>query len=188
MLENLFDINWSEIFIPQISLLEMFVRGTLVYFLLFAFLRLFRKKLGAIGITDVLVLVLVADATQNAIASDYKSITEAAVLVGSIAFWDYLLDYLGYKSEFFARVVRPQSLDLIKDGELNRENMRKEMITVEELESQLRQQGIENFEDVKQAKLEGDGNISFIEVESNDDDESSENNSQNRPSDKAHLH
>jgi len=68
---------------------------------LFFLLRLLRREGGQIGIADVLVVVLVADASQNAMASDYKSITEGIVLVATIAFWDYFLDWLGYPRHWY---------------------------------------------------------------------------------------
>lgn len=187
MLESFFNVNWSEIFIPENSLLEMFVRGTLTYFLLFIFLRFFRKELGAIGITDVLVIVLVADASQNAMAGDYKSITEGAVLVATIGLWDYVLDYLSHKSNFIERILRPPALKLIEDGKLQRRHMRQEMITETELLSQLREQGVERFEDVKVCYLEGDGNISVIQKEKSGD-ENDQNGSQDQGAAKPAAH
>ena len=115
-----FNVDWQEMFVPQKSLLEMFIRGTITYFALFIFLRFLRKELGAIGITDVLVIVLVADAAQNAMAGDYKSITEGIFLVLTIALWDYFLDYLGNVSKSFERILRPSALSLIKNAKLNR--------------------------------------------------------------------
>lgn len=164
-MDALLQIDWKTVFIPTLSLAEIILRGTIVYLLLFLLLRVLRREAGAIGITDVLVIVLIADAAQNAMAGEYKSITEGAILVGTIAFWDYSFDWLGYRFAWFQRVVRPAPLLLIKDGRLLRRNMRQEMITKEELESQLRQQGIEDIAQVKKCYLEGDGNISVITEE-----------------------
>ena len=155
-------VDWQKAFVPQLSVAEIFLRGTAVYFLLFAFLRLLRRESGAIGITDLLVVVLIADAAQNAMAGDYVSITEGALLVGTIAVWDYALDWLGYHSRFVARVLRPAPLPLVRDGRMLRRNMRRELITEDELTSQLRQQGAADLSEVERACLEGDGRISVI--------------------------
>src|ERR1700749_2698388 len=96
-MEALLRIDWNSVFVPTVSLLEIVLRGTLVYLLLFFLMRVLRREAGALGISDLLVVVLIADAAQNAMSSDYKSITEGAVLVGTIIFWDYSLDWLGYK-------------------------------------------------------------------------------------------
>ena len=159
-------VNWQKAFVPELSVAEIFLRGTAVYFLLFVFLRLLRRETGAIGITDLLVVVLIADAAQNAMAGEYVSITEGALLVGTIAVWDYTLDWLGYHSSAVARVLRPAPLALVRDGRMLRRNMRRELITEEELMSQLRQQGVDDVAEVEQACLEGDGRISVIKKES----------------------
>lgn len=144
----------------------MLLRGTLVYLLLFLFLRFFLKRqTGIIGVADLLVVVLIADAAQNAMGSEYQSVPEGAALVGAIIFWDYALDWLGQRFPSFARLMCPQPLLLIKDGKMLRRNMRQEMITEAELLSQLRQHGVESPDDVKKAYIEGDGSISVIKNE-----------------------
>jgi uncharacterized membrane protein YcaP (DUF421 family) len=164
-----FEIDWREIFVPQASLAGVIVRGTLTYLLLFLILRFFLKRqTGVIGIADLLVVVLVADAAQNAMAAEYKSITEGALLVVTIVFWNYAVDWLGYRFPALQRFVRPPPLQLIKDGRMLVRNMRQEMITAEELNSQLRQQGIESCDEVKEAYIEGDGRISIIKKQHED--------------------
>jgi len=164
-----FEIDWREIFVPQASLAGVIVRGTLTYLLLFLILRFFLKRqTGVIGIADLLVVVLVADAAQNAMAAEYKSITEGALLVFTIVFWNYAVDWLGYRFPALQRFVRPPPLQLIKDGRMLVRNMRQEMITAEELNSQLRQQGIESCDEVKEAYIEGDGRISIIKKQHED--------------------
>lgn len=158
-------IDWNAVFIPSVGIAEIVVRGTIVYLMLFVLLRVLRRETGVLGIADVLVIVMIADAAQSAMASDYKSVTEGLILVGTIAFWDYLLDWLGYRFPWFQRLLRPAPLQLIKDGTLNRKHMRQEMITLDELMGQLREQGVEKVEDVKMCCLEGDGRISVIKFE-----------------------
>lgn len=156
-------VDWAQLFTPEHSLIEIFVRGTITYVGLFAILRFFLKRQsGVIGIADLLVIVLIADAAQNAMANEYKSLTEGALLVLTIVFWNFALDWLGYHFAFFQRFTRPPPLMLIEDGRLLRRNMRQEMITTDELMSQLRQQGIEDPGKVKKAYIEGDGRISII--------------------------
>ena len=141
----------------------MILRGTLTYIMLFLILRfLLKRQTGVIGIADLLVIVLIADAAQNAMAAEYKSITEGALLVLTIVFWNYALDWLGYRFPAFQRLVRSPPLPLIKDGQMLFRNMRHETITQEELNSQLRQQGIKSCDEVREAFIEGDGRISII--------------------------
>ena len=99
-MEALSQLDWSTIFLPTLPIAEIFLRGTVIYLLLFGILRVLRREAGAIGVGDLLVVVLVADAAQNAMASDYKSITEGVLLVGTIVGWDYFLNWLGYRSRW----------------------------------------------------------------------------------------
>ncbi|HEX5709667.1 MAG TPA: YetF domain-containing protein [Pyrinomonadaceae bacterium] len=165
-MDKIFSPDWQSIFVPSTSLLEVVVRGTIVYLLLFAFMRFVRRDSGMLNIADLLVVVLIADAAQNAMGSEYKSVTEGALLVGTIIFWDYTLDWLGYRFRAIGRVLHPPALALVEDGRMNRRNMRREMITEDELMSQLREQGVERVAEVKRASLEGDGRVSVIKKES----------------------
>jgi uncharacterized membrane protein YcaP (DUF421 family) len=170
-MDSLLQIDWSSAFVPTVSLLEIVLRGTLVYLLLFFVLRVLRREAGALGISDLLVVVLIADAAQNAMSSEYKSVTEGAVLVGTIIGWDFFLDWLGYRFPLIQRLLRPAPLPLVREGRALRRNMRKEMITMEELLSQLREQGVEDLSEVKECCLEGDGRISVIKYERGGGDE-----------------
>jgi uncharacterized membrane protein YcaP (DUF421 family) len=165
-MSTLLQIDWNSVFIPSLSLLEIFLRGTIVYLFLFFLMRILRRQAGAIGIPDLLLVVLIADAAQNAMSSEYKSITEGVVLVATIAFWDYFLDWLGYRFPKLRRLVRSSPLLLIKDGRIQKRNLRHEMITEEELMAEIRQQGLETVGEVAKSYLEGDGHISVIKKES----------------------
>ena len=149
-------------FLPSVGIFEIILRGTFVYLLLFILLRLIRRETGGLGIADVLVIVLIADASQNAMASEYKSVTEGGVLILTIIFWNVMLDWLGSRYPRMQRLVRPAALLLIQEGKMIRKNMRKEFITDEELMSQLRKRGVESVSEVKKCFMEGDGEISVI--------------------------
>jgi uncharacterized membrane protein YcaP (DUF421 family) len=168
-MKDLLRIDWNSVFVPTVSLAEIVLRGTLVYLLLFFVMRVLRREAGALGISDLLVVVIIADAAQNAMSSEYKSVTEGTVLIGTIIAWDYLLDWLGYKFPALGRLLRPATLPLVKDGKALRRNMRKEMISMEELMAMLREEGVEYISDVKRCYLEGDGHISVIKRPSGDD-------------------
>jgi uncharacterized membrane protein YcaP (DUF421 family) len=156
------EIDWEGMWVPTVSLVEIFLRGSVVYLSLFLYFRLLRREAGGVGITDVLVIVLVADATQNAMAHDAQSITEGLLLVATIGFWDYLLDWLGYRYPFFERLLRPPPLLLVSRGRLMRQNMKREMITEDELRSLLREQGVDDYRSVHRCYLEGDGRLSVL--------------------------
>jgi uncharacterized membrane protein YcaP (DUF421 family) len=161
-MDKLLHIDWRSTFSPSIGVGEIFLRGTIVYLFLFFLFRLLRREAGALGISDLLLVVLIADAAQNAMSSGHKSIMDGVILVSVIAFWDYALDWLSYRFPKLRRLLQPPPLLLIKDGRLLRRNMRREMITEDELLGQLREHGAEKLEEVKKCYMESDGQISVI--------------------------
>lgn len=162
-MEWLFDVDWAKTFLPDTPLLEIFLRGTLTYLALFFLLRIvLKRESGGMGVTDLLVIVLIADAAQNAMADDYTSILDGILLVATIIFWSHALNWLGFRFPAIQRLVHPRALPLMRDGRLLRRNMKQELITEGELLSQLRLQGIDDPAEVKAAYMEGDGRISVI--------------------------
>ena len=155
-------IDWHQMFVPTGSLLELVVRGSLMYLLILAGFRIFRRDAGSLSVSDLLVVVLIADAAQNGMAGEYKSLTEGVVIVATIFAWNYLLDWLAYRSRFVYWLLHPPSLPLIRDGQIQFRNLRSQLITKEDLLEQLREQGVESVARVKKCFLEGDGRISVI--------------------------
>ena len=120
------------------------------------------EKLGIPYTADLLVIVLIADAAQNGLGKEYSSVTEGLALVVTIVAWEYLLDWLAWRFPATRPYLKPASLTLIRDGRLIPQNLRREMITEDELKSQLREQSVESYEDIKLATLEGDGRLSVL--------------------------
>jgi uncharacterized membrane protein YcaP (DUF421 family) len=157
-------MDWKSIFTPDTPLLEIVLRGSLMYIALFAMLRIvLKRQTGTLGMTDLLLITLLADAAQNAMAGEYKSVPDGILLVGTIIFWNYAFDWLSYRSEWFGRLIEPPPLPLIRDGKMLRRNMRMELITEDELRMQLREQGLEDVSKVKAAFIESDGQVSIIQ-------------------------
>ncbi|RJF99105.1 DUF421 domain-containing protein [Noviherbaspirillum saxi] len=162
-MEGLASIDWGELFGLSVPLAELIVRGTTMYWFLFVMFRfVVRRDVGAIGIADVLILVIVADAAQNAMSGEYTSVTDGMALVTTLIGWNLLLDWACFRYPRIRRLVQPRPLALVKGGRLLRQNMRKEFITEEELWSRLRQGGVESLNDVKAVYMETDGEISVI--------------------------
>lgn len=163
MTSDLLKIDWTTLFVPSGSLLEIVLRGSVVYLGLFVILRfLLKRDIGSISIPDLIFVVIIADAMQNAMGGEYKSLTEGFMLAGTLFFWNFLLDWLGYKFLFFGRILRPAPKLLISNAQILYRNMRQTKITESELWSQLREAGIDDLKQVKQAFMEGNGHISVI--------------------------
>ena len=159
-------LNWNSIFLPDTPLVEIIVRGTVMYLSLVFLLRIvLKRQTGTLGMTDLLLITLLADASQNAMAGEYKSLPDGIVLVVTIISWNYFFDWLSVKSPWFERLIEPPPLPLVKHGKLLRRNMRRELISEAELRGKLREQGVEDFSNVKLANIESDGQISLIRYE-----------------------
>src|SRR5829696_7387156 len=159
-------MDWKSIFLLDIPLFEIILRGSVTYITLFVLLRIvLKRQTGSLGMTDLLLITLIADASQNGMAGEYKSILGGIVLVSTIIFWSYAFDWLSFNFPWFSKLIEPAPLRLIKNGKLLRKNMRKELVTEDELMSQLREQGLDNLEKVKEAYLESDGQFSVVQNE-----------------------
>jgi uncharacterized membrane protein YcaP (DUF421 family) len=86
-----FAINWYDLFTPTHTL-EIILRGSVTYLSIFLLMRFgLKRESGSIGTADLLMVVMIADAAQNAMAGEYKSITDGLILVGTILFWNHSL-------------------------------------------------------------------------------------------------
>ncbi|MDR7268641.1 uncharacterized membrane protein YcaP (DUF421 family) [Pelomonas saccharophila] len=157
----------------DVSPLELILRGSVMYWALFLMLRfIMRRDTGSIGIPDILLLVLIADAAQNAMAGGYQTLAEGFVLVATLVGWNWLMDWASFRFKRVRRFVEPPPLVLVRHGRLLLRNMRREFVTVPELMASLRTHGIDKLADVKIARMEPDGGISVIrEAKPADDDE-----------------
>ena len=152
---------------------ELVIRGTAIYWFLFLLFRfVLRRDTGAMAITDVLLLVVIADAAQNAMAGEYTSITDGVLLVSTIAAWNYGLDWAAFRYEPMRWLVEGDPVRLITDGKVHRRNLRRELMTMDDLMAALREHGLERLDQVKCARMEKDGEISVIRADGEDGDAS----------------
>ena len=161
-------MNWSEIFGFSVSPLELVVRGTAMYLFLFLLFRVVvKRRVGAVGVADLLVLVIISDAAQNAMSGEYRSVTDGFVLVGTLIAWDVLIDWLAYRFDFLQRVLAPRPLLLIDQGRVLWRNLRKELVSESELKSKLREHGVSEPQQVEKAYMEPDGEVTVIKKKTN---------------------
>lgn len=157
------DLDWTSLFRFTVSPAELFVRGTLTYFFLFCMFRfVVRRDVGALGISDLLVLVIIADASQNAMSGGYESVLDGFFLIGVIIGWSYTFNYLSFRFPLFRKLALPTPLCIVKDGVRQHRNLKRELISEEELQEMLREHEIEDIAEVKRAFLEPDGQVTII--------------------------
>jgi uncharacterized membrane protein YcaP (DUF421 family) len=147
----------------SLSPLELLIRGTAMYWLLLCIFRfLLRRDFGTAGVPDLLFVVLLGDAAQNGMIGEGHTLLDSAFLIAVLAAWNYALDFLAYYVPLFARLTDPPPLLLAKDGRLLHRNLRKEHITLDEVESALRGEGLDGLARVRRLYLEPDGKFTVL--------------------------
>lgn len=151
------------LFTLTLPIWEIVLRGSTIYLSLILLFRfVVRRDTGAVGTADLLILVLIADASQNAMAGEYKTIADGLVLIATLIGWNLLLNWLAFRFPRLRGLVEADKLLLLRDGKMQRRNMRRELITEEELLAKVRGHGLEKLDDVRRAYLESDGEITVI--------------------------
>ena len=147
----------------ETPLWEILGRGTLIYFTLAVVFRVMPKRLtGDFIPMDMITLVIVGTLASYAIMGESKALPDLLLMIGVMLFWDYLFDVIEFYFVKFRRVSEHSPTLLIHNGDLLRNNLRKEKLTEDELSANLRKHGFTDMNQVKQAILEADGNISVI--------------------------
>jgi len=163
---NLLSADIAQLMQFTVSPLELVLRGTMMFwFLLLIFRLVLRRDIGSASITDFLFVVILGDAAQNAMIGEGSSVSDGMVLVSTLVAWNYGLDVLSYRFPRIDRLLSARKLCLVRDGKMQRRNLRKEFITVDELHEKIREAGLEHLDQVKMMYMESDGEISVIKRE-----------------------
>jgi uncharacterized membrane protein YcaP (DUF421 family) len=163
--ETMLSVPFGQMFTFSVSPLELFIRGSVIYLFIFVVIRILRREPGTVGIADLIMIVLIADASQNAMAGEYHSVLDGLVLILTIVFWNYLLDWLTLHFPAIERFTHPAPIPLIQNSKMHETNMRKQLVTREQLFSMLREHGIDDLSKVKAAFIEGSGQISILRLD-----------------------
>lgn len=168
--------KWDEVFVPDGSLLESFLRGTLVYFALILLFRVIlrRQRGGSVGLGDLMLLVLISECVSQALTSQFNSVPNGVASVGTLLFWNYVTDHLSYRWDWFHNLIQSSPLQVVRDGKTIPENMRKERMRDDELEAELRKQGVGDVSGLKAVFIEAEGDTSVIQKEDHGADEPAE--------------
>lgn len=123
-------MNWLTIHAPSVSLAELVVRGTVIFLVLLALLRVVgQRESGGLGITDVLLIVLVAEAAAAGLHGEATAVADGLILSVTILSWSVVVDAVAYRFPRAARVLKARPKVLIQDGQLNRKVMLREFMT-----------------------------------------------------------
>ena len=137
-----------------------------VYLFIIVAIRLFGKKeLAQLSIIDLVFILLISNAVQNAMVGSDSSLAGGLVAASTLFIINYLFKYLLFRFPKLGIAVQGVELMLIYKGQLNVSNMNKARITREEILEAVREHGVSEIREVDLAVLETDGNISIISNE-----------------------
>jgi uncharacterized membrane protein YcaP (DUF421 family) len=121
-----------------------------------------RRELNSLEPYDIIVLVVLGDLVQQGVTQSDNSVTGAVIVISTIMVLSVFTGWLGFRFRPARRVLEGEPLIVVDNGQPVMRNLRRERITVEEIETEARIKQIESLDDVRWAVLETDGQISFI--------------------------
>jgi uncharacterized membrane protein YcaP (DUF421 family) len=145
------------------SLVDVAIRTAIVYLFLVVALRLAGKReVGQLSILDLVVLLVIADAVQNAMVGENTSLAGGLIAAGTLVLLDRLLKVAVDRSRRVRSVIQGEPRMLIRDGIVLDKALREEGIERAELDAAIRAHGLVAVLDVALAVLETDGTISIV--------------------------
>ncbi len=150
-------------FVLTLPIWEKILRSVVVYLFLVIGLRLAGKReLAQLNPFDLVVLLTLSNTVQNAIIGDDNSVTGGIIGAGTLLAINYLVVRFLYGHRKLEQVVEGQPDVLIEGGRISRNLLRKDLISLPELEAAAHRQGFTSLDDVQRAVLEPGGTISFV--------------------------
>lgn len=145
------------------QLLDVVFRSVSVYIFMIIALRLMGKKeLSQLNTSDLILVLLISNAVQNAMVGPDTSLIGGLTAAASLFLVNYVLKLLLFNNRKLRNVLEGNPTLLVYKGEVNHANLEKEKISISELEAAIREHGLSNFDEVALSMLERDGNISVI--------------------------
>jgi uncharacterized membrane protein YcaP (DUF421 family) len=155
--------DWHGLWAPEMHPLEVIVRVSLVYLFSQLVLRaLGRKELGRYSTFDLTLLFLLTVCLRRTLVGEDDSLTTGFLALATLGGWDWLFSWLSFRYRGAGRVLEGRPVELVREGELVHDNLRRTRISQRELLSQLRTKGKEDLSEVRQAWLEPNGQVTFL--------------------------
>lgn len=150
-------------FAPTAPWWTFILRTLVVYVALTLGLRLFgRRELGQMTPFDLVVILLIANALQNAMVGSDTSVIGGLLGAFTLLLVNWTLAFLRTRIHWLRRVVEGEPVLLISDGRILKNRLSQEKVDEQELEQAARQHGIADLSQVDTAVLEVDGTVSII--------------------------
>jgi uncharacterized membrane protein YcaP (DUF421 family) len=143
--------------------MELVVRATVVFWFLWLVVRgTGKRSLAELTPLDLLLIVVIGDFVQQGVTQEDMSITGALVSVSVFVVWTLLADALGRRWPKASTILAGDPVLVVKDGEALTDRLRRERVSMADLEEAARMEGFANLSDVAFGVLETDGRISFV--------------------------
>ncbi|HBF37137.1 MAG TPA: DUF421 domain-containing protein [Firmicutes bacterium] len=140
--------------------------SVVIYLFIIIAIRLFGKKeLSQLSIVDLVLILLISNAVQNAMVGQDTTLTGGLIAATALFLTNFLLKFIFNRFPRFGRLVQGEALLLIYKGKLNEANIKKAKITMDELRESIREHGVATLEEVDLAVMEMDGNVSILSHE-----------------------
>jgi uncharacterized membrane protein YcaP (DUF421 family) len=154
---------WKDMFVLGLPILEKILRPVFVYAFLVISLRLSGKReLVQLNPFDLVVLLTLSNTVQNAIIGDDNSVSGGILGASSLLAVNYLVVRFLYDHRKLDQLVEGRADVLIQDGKVQTHRLKKELITMPQLEAAARKQGFGSLSDVQECVLEPGGTLSFL--------------------------
>ena len=151
------------------SYVEIILRALAVYaFILLALRLLGKKELSQLSVADLVLIMLVSNAVQNAMVGADVSLLGGIIAAAVLFIIDFIIKQLSYRNRKIKTIIEGESVLLIYKGKVKEHNLEHEKITLSELNAVIREHGVLSIEDIELCVLETDGNISVISKSLND--------------------
>jgi len=142
---------------------SIILRSVVVYLFIVIAIRLFGKKeIAQLSVIDLVFILLISNSVQNAMVGPSTSLEGGLIAAGSLFVVNFALKNIIYLSKKAGEILQGHALMLVYEGKIMEKNLQKSRISVDELESAVREHGVNSVKDVNLAVLEVDGNISVL--------------------------
>jgi len=154
---------WKDMFVLGIPLLEKILRPVVIYAFLVISLRLSGKReLVQLNPFDLVVLLTLSNTVQNAIIGDDNTVLGGIIGATSLLVTNYLVVRFLYDHRKLDQLVEGRADLLIENGKVRTQHLRKELITMPQLQAAAHKQGFASLSEVDQCVLEPGGTMTFI--------------------------
>ena len=148
------------------SYLHIILSTSAVFFFIMIVFRIFGKtELAQLSITDLVFVLLISNAVQNAMVGPDTSLLGGLVAASVLFFINMVLKRIKYRFPIFKKFMEGEPIILVYKGVINTANCRKVGITEDEILETIREHGSDSVDEVNSVILEADGNISVVSNE-----------------------